>query len=293
MPITQSLTGALRSSKTPLHAYFKETFPNTLPFRKDYEERSGRLIVDGVAGVPAGTVGTAFDVMLRLLLDPTHEPCRFRPNFVWNSRISKAAAVVSEVVHAAQREDSHSEEFYRACWALALFTEAYRSIQAATQGPLFPILYEQDSSLPAMMAVAPAEGIEQLRQLRRLAEEQLLPHLEGPYSLGPQMYLHTLCHAEADLIAGGTLIDLKVQLGTVSRRTNEREDTLKEPQVYQLIGYALFDTIDVFKIDRVGIYSARYGAYSVWPLQGMLDELAGRTVSIQAERDKVLALLDV
>jgi hypothetical protein len=64
--------------------------------------------------------------------------------------------------------------------------------------------------------------------------------------------------ADADLIAAGLLVDLKVTLGD-KRRDGTRRLSLDKAEVYQLVGYTLLDFDDIYRIGEVGIFSARYG----------------------------------
>jgi len=80
--------------------------------------------------------------------------------------------------------------------------------------------------------------------------------------------------ADADLILGDCLIDIKV---SVQQRLDRR-------WIYQLIGYALLDIDDAYGINEVGFYHARIGALLAWDLQTMLDETAGTATDISALR---------
>jgi hypothetical protein len=73
--------------------------------------------------------------------------------------------------------------------------------------------------------------------------------------------------ADADLILGGLLIDVK---GTVT------PSRLRKPEFYQLLGYALLDYDDEYGIDRLGFYLSRFGRLITWPLGEYLGMLGGR-----------------
>jgi len=63
-----------------------------------------------------------------------------------------------------------------------------------------------------------------------------------------------------------------------------RAASLKMESVRQVLGYVLHDYDDVYRIDEIGVYQARYGTLTRWPLQALLDRLAGRSVDLATER---------
>jgi hypothetical protein len=73
--------------------------------------------------------------------------------------------------------------------------------------------------------------------------------------------------ADADLIAGGTLIDFKS-----TRRIHE----FSRVTIQQLLGYVLMDYSDHYKIDAVGVHLTRAGTLITWPLEDYLDLLGAR-----------------
>lgn len=117
-----------------------------------------------------------------------------------------------------------------------------------------------------------------------------LPILSGPVHCGPVFAGSAHCKADADLISGGTLVELKTNLGT-RRPGGDRYCSLPRETLYQVLCYALFDHPDEYGITRVGVYSARYGAWHVWSLGGLLSELAGCAVDVAGERDVLWRLL--
>lgn len=69
-----SLTSALDDVRSPLRRYLEGTFPNRKPVQATYRVSAGALLVPGDEAVNAGTVGAAFDFMVRLVLDHSHVP---------------------------------------------------------------------------------------------------------------------------------------------------------------------------------------------------------------------------
>ena len=125
-----------------------------------------------------------------------------------------------------------------------------------------------------------------------IATDALYPRVRGAdyFALGPRFDASRLCAADADLIVGDVLIELKTKLG---RKDDEgqRFDVLQTKDLYQVVAYALFDRSDEYGIRDVAIYSARYGHYFERRLEALLDELAGRPVDLPAERTRVWQIL--
>jgi hypothetical protein len=71
--------------------------------------------------------------------------------------------------------------------------------------------------------------------------------------------------ADADFILGGRLIDCKATV---------RPDRLGRAEVYQLVGYLLLDYDDTFRIDRLGLYPSRQGAFIDWRTDDFLGLLS-------------------
>jgi hypothetical protein len=87
--------------------------------------------------------------------------------------------------------------------------------------------------------------------------------------------------ADGDLIAAGLLLELKTSAKL----------TLAAKDLYQLIGYALLDFDDEYKLAELGIFSARYAYMANWSLDALLEELAGRRVSVETVRREFHHLL--
>jgi hypothetical protein len=66
---------------------------------------------------------------------------------------------------------------------------------------------------------------------------------------------------------------------------------LERTDVYELVGYVLLDLEDTYRLDEVGTFNTRYGYLSAWPLNGFLDELAGRAVNLAGAREEFGRLL--
>jgi hypothetical protein len=172
----------------------------------------------------------------------------------------------------------------RGCWVLALATEAFRSAQAAAMGPLAQF-HGEPVTADALLALAPPAGLDQLARFRHVFETALIPQLTtraGPWALGPTFSGSTMIGgADGDLIAAGLLLELKTSAKL----------TLAVKDLFQVIGYALLDFDDEYKLAELGIFSARYAYLATWSLGGLLGELAGHAVSLRATREEFCNLL--
>lgn len=88
-------------------------------------------------------------------------------------------------------------------------------------------------------------------------------------------------NADADLVAGGLLADLKTA----------KKLSLAVTDLFQLLGYAMLDYDDEFGITTVGIFSARYAYLATWELGELLGELGGHPASLPSVRSQFRDLL--
>ena len=92
-----------------------------------------------------------------------------------------------------------------------------------------------------------------------------------------------LMAGDADLIAGGLLLELKVSAKPAS---------LAMTDTWQVLGYALMDYTDEFGITDVAVFAARYGYLATWNLEVLLSELAGMPVNVSELRTEFRELLE-
>jgi hypothetical protein len=186
------------------------------------------------------------------------------------------------------------ELLLRGCWALALLAEMFRMgpVPLPAGSPLHALDLRSVRS-DDLLGLATPDTVAEIAELRSLARTSLLPHLTGRiglWALGPTFEGSKLMSADADVIAGGLLVELKTGLGD-KRSDGTRRCGLETKTLYQMIGYVLLDLDDTYLIDSVGLYEARYGHFATWSLQDLLDETAGRHVDPADERDQFRALL--
>jgi hypothetical protein len=179
--------------------------------------------------------------------------------------------------------DCDPEQLARACWALALLTEMFRNPAAAMLGPL-ERFQDRRASADELLRLASPTALSQLAGFREVFASELLPALAsrpGRWVLGAEFAGSALMKGDADVIAAGLLLDLK----TVSKLS------LGVTTMLQVLGYALLDFDDAYRLSEVGIFSARYGYLATWGLASLLDELAGQGVDLRSSRDEFRALL--
>lgn len=285
----RTLTAEVADKGSPLRQHLEARFPHLRPIQIEYKASAGRILVPpGRAN--AGTLGAAFDYTVRYALDPGYAADLAVVGFMFDGLQNLSSEVVS-VAEAAQSFRPGSRELMRACWALALCTEVLR-VGIMPGSPLSAMVAEERLTTSALLDLASREVVAELSDLHRVAEDHLLPHLRGktPLKLGPTFAGSRQCPADADLIAAGTLIDLKCTVGK-KNSAGDNYIALDRHVIHQLIAYALFDYVDEYEIDTVGLYSARFGHFARWPLTDLLGELAGQTISVREERAAVEQLL--
>lgn len=292
-----SLTAAVSDKNCPLRRYLDQRFPNPKPIQTGYRANAGTLLVDG-SGMSPGTVGAAFDYILRFTIDPSYKPLTLlAPAF---DSVPGYLDVLDEVVALAATAHTRplSPEAFvsaaRASWVMALCTELYRNPFVLPTHPLADPIRSGAFTADTVLALAPQPALDELRALYMLALAELGEYLSADparVALGPTFAASEHCGADADLIVDGVLVELKTRLGKPNARTGVRSDSLALADIYQVLGYTLFDTHDRFGLHTVALYSARYGTVHRWPLQQLLDELAGEPVDLSAERAIVWDLL--
>lgn len=292
-----SLTSAIEDKASPLRGYLNRQFPYLKAVREAYQTPRGPLLVEGGTANP-GTIGAAFDFVVRMVLDPTYKANLALMGFIESP---EQIAVMREVVEVAQqaadcRDSDAPEELLRACWAFALSVEVYRIGMVPPGSPIAPLVGRGTFTLSDLLGIATEEALRELGCLHAVACAHLYPAIPYPaerMAIGPTFDGSSLCAADADLIIDGLLMDIKTRQGPKNKSTGVRADTVSLADVYQLLGYVLFDHSDEYAIDSVGYYSGRYGNLTTWPLDRFLDSLAGRPVEVAEARAQVWDLLSV
>lgn len=283
------LTAEVSDKTSPLRQHLETRFPNIRPLQDEYKASAGAMLVEHGPAHP-GTLGAAFDFALRFALDPGYEADIAVLGFT-SDKLEHMAGEVVTVAKAAQTFSPRSTELMRACWALALCTEVFR-VGLMPGSPLAKLVEENRLTAAALLNLATQDAIDELTELSEVADEHLVQHIRAkkPLHLGPTFAGSRHCPADADLIAGGTLIDIKCTVGK-KNSAGARYIALDRSVIHQLLAYALFDYDNAHAIDSIGLYSARYGHFIQWQLQDALSTLANRPVSIDDEHRMMQELL--
>lgn len=302
-----SLTRSLDSSASPVRTFVDALLADRAALRElraDYTERAGPQVVPSFGG-NAGTIGTAADFLFRFLL-VNHPDMRLAAQGA--ARLSGAhfAALVDLVrlvggavlepirdgeVAAAGAErrteplETDVATLARACWVFALFTEVFRVGGLAPGSPLAQV-GPADIDPDSLLAIASENEVDELVAFSDTAAEALCATVSAmpePWFVGPTFAASALMPADADLVAGGTLIELKTNLGA-KQKDGSRQAELTLSTLRQLVAYVLHDTDDRFELDGLAVYDARYRYFRRWDLRHLLDAMAGRQVDLPAER---------
>jgi len=307
-PVTRGpLTAELADVRSPVRRFLDDRFGNGLrEAQRRYRSECHGLVVPAADRREAspGTLGGAADWLLRFLLHPAPSLELAITGAGFFGARSGLVGALAEIagslgITSAAATSSGGAAFDgpiagsaadpelldRACWALSLLTELFRAGSVvATSSPLRRFR-RGGASAAALLDLAPAVALDQLAAFRYVYETTLIPQLAGRvgrWYLGPTFSGSELMRADADLIAAGLLIDLK---------TAAARPSLGVREAFQVIGYALLDFDDAYRLTDVGIFSARYAYLARWELQALLDELAGQVVSLPDIREELRALL--
>jgi hypothetical protein len=291
--LTMSLTSELKDAESPLSAFMAAQFPQVKELsaalravRPDDAEALHPPVAAGTR-VAWGTLNAAIDHRLRYAFsDGRALPETVERGIAWSFRIAAPGTgpafrragddlglLLGELI-AAEQPASRSlplvlpmaaeARFARLCYAMAWFEEVYRT------GRLWPGTPLGDAgpgfTVKDLLAAVPADAVEDLVAQTEIASGAL----HKPRAACPPAQVHAgpdfagspdVGGADADLIVGGLLIDIK---GTAA------PSRLRKPEFYQLLGYVLLDYDDEYRIDRLGFYLSRFGRLITWPLEEYL-----------------------
>jgi hypothetical protein len=285
-----SLSSQIANKNSSVSIFFAEQFPFLKSLQANYVAAAPDIQCRPSSANP-GTVGTAYDWRVRLLIDP-------RPN----ARLPFLGAVLTGRLDLSESlsqlllecgipyEDDHEsssqmadssglmsqkddEWLSRLAWVLACYTELFRARRVFPGSPLSQL--GKNPAPEALLALASDEVCGDIASLTQATRNTLLPIIEvrNPIALGPTFAgSRAVKGADADIIAGGLLIDLKASAGT-QRSDGSRRCSLGKETIYQLLGYVLLDWDDSFALECVGIYAVRFDYLRLWSIDQFLAEL--------------------
>jgi hypothetical protein len=301
-----SLTNEVRNAKSPVARWLRSTFPNHRGVQAGYREGAGPCLVLPEPAVSMGTQGAAIDWWLRMLVDPgpsiglailglrslraRRMPCSPAAHELLGSLLTpEPQRPKNPAISPARFADRPDEWWARLCYALALLVEAYRAVMI--DGSRLTWL-TANSRADDLLSLANDDEVNDLIAMRDLARLRLLPALPaGPIFTGSTFDGSADIAADADLIAGGLLVDFKAGQGGTRRADGTRAATMNRPDLDQLLGYVLLDYSDAFTLHTVAIYHARFGYFASWPIRDLATELAGHPVDLPELRQQFAQFL--
>ncbi|WP_199042677.1 hypothetical protein [Glycomyces salinus] len=288
---------------SPVASWLRTRFPFHRGIQRQIRETSGTTKVEPPEGAVFGTVGGAIDWWLRVVVDPDEPQLDLAFSGIRLLGDHPAAGLGIELLGSygisilnhdleaekpARLTESGTETQARVCYALALFTEVFRAPIA--QSKLLSL--QQDSSVDDLLGLASDDEVADLIAMRTESERSLLPYLpSGAVVCGPTFEGSRDLSADADLIVGDLLLELKATRGGKPRGDGKRTIRFERSDVDQLLGYLLMDYTDAYGIAQVGVYAPRFASFNSWPVEWFLAELAGRVVDLGEARDQFKSVL--
>lgn len=290
-----SLTSEISTKNSWVNRFFKARLPHV----NDFVKREGSAVKSMSTEVAlldkgaARTIGTAFDYRLRL-----HYRDDLSKSRVMNHGVARMQLVGSglgagidslwakSTQSLLQRPPIGSEDLMaRTSVVLAWIHDGFRSGGRWSSG-MMQIAASLDNGEPPTWhgyaaAVDPDVACE-VTSLMQLATPRLpvADVICGPVFDGSPF----VKGADADMIVDGCLYDVKT--------TAHPRDRLPV-NVRQLLGYALLDWYDGYRLDRVGFYFARQGRWKDWPLEQLVRETTGDAhATLAGLRDQFRALAE-
>jgi hypothetical protein len=284
-----TLTAQLRTVGSPVRKWMDEALPQVPQLAKSLalDLPAGRSpLVALPDGIAAGTVGTAFDYRLRYFFQvtPSQNLMAQRGTNVLVSRATDRGADQTRGLADLSAEflrwtdkavplmrpcgrllESDDERLLgQICWALALLEQVARAPREALASSPLNSLTDK-STIEDLLRLAPPPAVDDLAALADGFFHTQRDLVVKPAVLNPKFAgSRDVGGADADLIVDGTLIDVKV---TSSLR-------MDPAWVRQILGYALLDYDDEYRILAAGLYLARHFALVSWPIERLLT-LAG------------------
>ncbi len=110
------------------------------------------MVREGTAN--PGTLGAAFDFVLRFRLDPSHVPMVAVQGFGRRPTLLEAAVSMVRAAISAAQADESGDDLYRAGWTRVLLTELYQA-DLMLASPLIPLLETDRFTAENLLALAP------------------------------------------------------------------------------------------------------------------------------------------
>jgi hypothetical protein len=152
-------------------------------------------------------------------------------------------------------------ELGRGCFVLAMLEQA-RRVGLYPTSPLATLRW--DCSVDQVLALVPVAWTDDLTNMSWAFHDAFRDRLRRPAILNPTFDgSAAVGGADADLIWGGCLIDIKATT----------RPALDLGWLRQLLGYVVLDWDDEYRIDSAGIYLARHAHLLCWPTGSLLERV--------------------
>lgn len=275
------MTSALQDRESPLSKWLTTDFPNTIGMREYARQVCGSILVPPTGNVDRPALGAAFDMLATIALRPEEALALLdiEVSRIWTPAHARLAGNLSEIVLQTLGDgDEEGVALYKCTWVLGLLVNSMRSAQAYLRSGITEVLRTATSSREleeGLDDLITAEGLRQLRELHEIAKDELYPRLRGPIHVHADISQGG-AQAEADIIAGGLLLDLKTSAGT-QQSSGDYRLLPSARDIHQMIAYSYLATMperkdEYGRIAAVGFYFARYGALVAWPAEIFMTE---------------------
>jgi hypothetical protein len=190
----------------------------------------------------------------------------------WHEHIIPTLTDLLERVKPANRKLSEAEEvqLLRLCVVLAYFEQFRRTSAALSHSPLVKLTRHD---LADVLNVVEPRWLDDLCAQSWLFYDKHKHLLSRPFVLNPTFEgSRDVGGADGDLIVDGVLIEIKATTVPNVEASKVRE------WLYQLIGYALLDYTDKYRLRRIGFYFSRQGVWLQWSLSDVLSVTCGASL---------------
>jgi hypothetical protein len=286
-----------------MRAFFKERLPNTKAIQAQWKRHWGT----GISVAPSvQTVVTAGGTTRRYPYDEVGHAASLRLTLLFSPEVNGATRPPSRHPHTGRRwpaaEAFHAElttalgqacgfdplppdrerRLTRMCYVAGLFDQ-YTRIGSFPGLPLLEV--RPDATVDEMLEALVHEAcVEDLLAVLAAARPALAP-LRSP---APRVVVGPIFAGSADV--GGADGDLLIESTLVEIKTRLKLE-LQQRHLHQLVGYALLDYDDVYGISEIAMFSARHASLIRWPLDQVIEWLAGTPTDLAELRSDLRAHL--
>lgn len=293
-----SLTSLLREPASPLRALFQSSLPKTAAFVGGLNRELRAIPLNTPRPVDAGLSGTAIDYRLRYYFAVPE----IEDTIAWLGADKLEAAIldypesplrdtVNDFVRALQRDvvalqpvgvrlsAAGEMRLARICVVLAGFEQWFRSGRSALVNGMLDgtlrggadILHLPRTEVIEDVATLSSAFFEHQYPLLASRTVVLGPTFDGSLDVGG---------ADADLIAGDSLIDFK---------STASGSPIEEWEIHQLLACACLDYPDQYRIRRVGFSVLRRDALREWDIEDLVRRLSDGQTEYRVLRERVHA----